>query len=703
MTDSKIDVIDTIRKTLTKLEQLTGGYRRRDSQLRMVNEIRQILLSDVCKVGVCEAGTGVGKTLAYLLAVVPSALAQKKKVVISSATIALQEQMVQKDLPLFCSAFPVRLEYLLVKGRGRFVCRQKLALAVGALKANNLEEEAAVFSVQPTSEEFSVMCEMFEQMTSGAWSGDLDCWGGLRLRDEIAAPLVSDSYSCKAGFKEHRSCGYHRQRAEIDNVDIVVVNHALVAADLALGGGVLIPGTSDAIYVFDEAHQLPSIVRDSTVGYLGVDGFVSTLVSLSSQLEAKRFILPLSNGDGQDDNDKAISALVLLQNHMRLLGDWCRGSRVSFFPNGNGTYRFECGRIPKSLVEILNLIQHDTGIVRCKLDAICGKLQKACNENGDDVSIVEKAISDVGFYLDRLDGVLSCVGTLLVARDGMPPAKWLDYDASKSRFSFGASEIRIGNRLREWLWSSNSGVILTSATLRALGSFNDFAVDSGLDTAQSAYFRCYESPFDYLSQAKLVVDADVPFEPSNPLYADWLRDHLYCYLSGQISSLVLFTNRSLMHRVRDHLMSQLTADHVLLQCQGDRPRSEIIANHSKAIASGVHSVIFGLSSFAEGIDLPGKLLENLIITKLPFEVPDTPIVSALMEYEELRGNNPFMTVTLPRACTALEQSVGRLVRSETDTGRCIILDKRLVTKQYGWRLIESLPPFKRVRLCELTN
>lgn len=683
MTTKNTDVVLTqIQQTLASATQLFPGFARRESQMKMANDIRKVMGIDGAKVIACEAGTGVGKTFGYLLSVVPSALAQGKKVVISTATVALQEQIIKKDLPLFQTVFPKPLSFMFVKGRQRFLCREKL-IAATSNQQMDLEMEAALFTSQPNSDDLAGLQEMALAVQDGRWSGDIDEWCGAPVCAEILNCLIGDSHSCKKSFANHKDCAYHKQRVDMDSADIIVANHALVAADLLRGGGILLPSAEDAIYVFDEAHQWPSIMCSASAGHLSLPGVSSMLLSLDKRLVHYHGFDCLV--------ERVTQARETLENvtaGVHETQQWCSERLEHFFAGGKEMHRFEQGVLPSSLQSLATSLK--TVLVRLN-----GYLHKISTIMSEDGQFQDSALSELGFYRSRLDDYIKCLKLLTLSRDsGVPPAKWVEFDAQKSQVRFGASEVNSGDFLREQLWECNSGIVLTSATLQSLGSFDFFIEQCGLQGV-SAWFRRYSSPFDYAKQAKLIIPSDLPFEPNHVHFEMWLMDHLYQYLQGQQSTLVLFTKRSLMYKVRDKIEAQLTKENTLLQCQGDASRERVISNHKSALRSGANSVIFGLNSYSEGLDLQGELLENLIIVKLPFEPLEDPISAALQEFETLCGRNPFMTISLPDASRALIQAVGRLIRTETDTGRCVILDKRLMTKRYGESLINSLPPFKR--------
>ena len=685
------------RKIKTALDALSSGsdkngYKRRDGQIKMINDIRNILASEHSKVAVCEAGTGIGKTLAYLLSVVPTAQAQRKSVVISTATVALQEQILQKDLPLFQTIYPDQLTFVVAKGKGRFVCLERLKLLISSINTQHeldLNQEF-LFEEQVEKVHLDIALEMSALIEKGQWDGDRDSWKGKRLPDFVWNAVASDQHQCKSSFKNHKNCPYHKNREEIFKSNIVVANHALFARDLELGGGVLIPSANDAIYVFDEAHQLPDILRSAKASTINCEGFISVLDSIRKVHASRKLTKAINEDSATTHITNLDSCITGMSKDVDSLAKWSHEASKRYL-SVKPLFRFEFGQLPNSLKLLVTNLKTSIADALSVLNRINNEVSDLARDGNDNA---ESALSDLGFFIGRLTHWSTCLHLLIeVHEKGIQPAKWIEKDA-KGRFLLGAGEVSIGSYLKKSLWDKNNGVVLTSATLRSLNSFNDFARDVGLDYEHSAFFRQYSSPFNY-GNSQLVLPKSIPFEPNSEEFKVWLKTNIFRLFEGYRSSLVLFTSKVLMEEVRSCIEHTCTTNKVLLQCQGDAPRQVIIENHQKALSRNLSSVVFGLDSFSEGLDLKGELLENLIITRIPFEMPDSPIVAALMEYEKWIGNLPFYTVTLPAASRALMQSVGRLIRTENDSGRCIILDKRIITKRYGAELLEALPPFSK--------
>ena len=274
-----------------------------------------------------------------------------------------------------------------------------------------------------------------------------------------------------------------------------------------------------------------------------------------------------------------------------------------------------------------------------------------------------------------------------------PMARWLEKLTSKRHdYLLSASPIEVGFTLDNMLWSKCEGAVLCSATLRALNSFDHFRFQVGLRNDDGSQYQQVDSPFDYQNNAQLVI-AKMDNEASAADFTDEVITKLPKYLDEGSASLVLFSSYWQMNKVAQTLRENSNLE---IMVQGELSRQQIIEQHKKRCDNHKQSIIFGTQSFSEGLDLPGDYLNNLIITKLPFSVPTSPVEQAQAEYVTAKGGNPFMTLSVPDTSKKLVQACGRLLRNERDKGVITLLDKRVVTKRYGKQLLDSLPPFSRV-------
>ena len=274
-----------------------------------------------------------------------------------------------------------------------------------------------------------------------------------------------------------------------------------------------------------------------------------------------------------------------------------------------------------------------------------------------------------------------------------PMARWIEQiDGKRQDFLMSASPIDVGFMLEDMLWSKCEGAVLCSATIMALNSFEHFRKQAGLSLNDGSQYQNVASPFDYQSNAKLVVPQMV-YEPSADKFTDELIKKLPALFKQGKTTLVLFSSYWQMEKVAQHLREK---DKIKLQVQGEHSRQKLIEKHKKLADEDKDSILFGTQSFSEGLDLPGKYLTNLIITKLPFSVPTSPVEEAHAEHITAKGGNPFMSLSVPETSKKLIQATGRLLRNEKDTGVITLLDRRVVSKRYGKDLLNSLPPYQRV-------
>ncbi|PMJ92808.1 ATP-dependent DNA helicase DinG [Vibrio sp. 10N.261.55.A7] len=688
MSASKIQ--QSIRKSYQNLQYQLDNFVPRRAQNYLVAEITKTLLGDYHKknrILVGEAGTGIGKSLAYLMATIPIAVYSNRKVVISTATVALQEQLLNKDLPLFRRITDREFSFILAKGRQRYCCSEKLASASGVDGG-----QLAMFESKPEKNDIELLQTMYKSLLNGKWDGDRDSWP-KPIRDELWLSIVSDKHSCNNSLPTHRGCPFQKARSELDKADVIIANHSLVMADADLGGGVILPEPENTLYVFDEAHHLPKVARDHSSASASLKGAASWLERLN-QLVSKFSNLADEKRVGRFQNQLQDSIQQLIPSLTQL----SKRFDPSLFEENK--YRFEDGDLPdwleKESSDLKQLATKGSQAAAKIADLIAERLK-----DGEIASrLAEPALAEIGFYLQRLEN-LAQVWTLMAEskrEKGAPLARWIEVSTDREGdFTVNVSPLEVGWQLDQQLWSRCIGAVLVSATMRALNSFSFFCHQTGVsEKADSGtQFLALASPFDYQNQAELIVP-NMKYEPAAPQYTDHLIESLPDLIEDKKANLVLFSSYWQMNQVAEGLAKGFIKKGWSLQVQGDSSRTEILNKHKTLIQCGKTSVLFGTGSFSEGLDLPGELLENLIITKIPFGVPTSPVEQAHAEYIEKRGGNPFMQISVPEASKKLIQSVGRLLRKERDSGKVYILDRRIVTKRYGKSLLDSLPPFKRI-------
>jgi len=660
----------------------------RKEQNYMVAQTAKILAGDFEKsrrLGVIEAGTGTGKSLAYCLGAIPLALSLGKKLCISTATVALQEQLLNKDLPLFRQFSRLDFKFGLIKGRQRYICASKLELV-----ADSQASDAQTLWHQPPDKDALLLVKkLWRAWLDKKWDGERDSWP-QPIANNIWQQIQCDKFGCNKQLSAHRQCPFHKAREEIDKLDVLIVNHSLLLADLELGGGKILPEPDSMFYVIDEAHHLPEKARDFSSASSSVVGTLDWLSKID--VMGKKISSTLKS-------DQLIGPMMKLSDHcneltheIKLIQQWL-AVNVSLFNNEDKRVRFENGILPDSLLNIVENCESTSKSALRDLNKVHSIVMEAYKDGSMSPWKIEATLSDLGNNLNRMEGQHK-LWLMLKKKDSKhaaPTVRWIEQsDSAKSEFILNAAPIEVGYFLEDNLWSQAQGVVLCSATLTALNSFDHFRRSAGLKNNDGTQYIKLHSPFDFKNNGELIIPA-LKTEPSSDNFTDELIDQLKMRLKNDKASLVLFSSYWQMNLVAKTLRDKHSFS---LLVQGEASRNALLKLHKDKCDNNLPSIIFGTSSFSEGLDLPGRYLTNLIITKLPFAVPNSPIEQAHSEYIKTKNGNPFLILTIPDASRKLIQSCGRLLRNEQDTGTITILDKRLITKRYGQSLLDSLPPYK---------
>ena len=645
-------------------------------------------------IAVIEAGTGTGKTIAYVIPALVLARSRGKRLVIATATVALQEQLLHKDLPDIREASGLEFDYVLAKGRRRYLCLSQLdrimARDGGGHTMGLYPDELAPALARDALDSYGAM---LDALGRGDWDGDRDNWPAP-IEDADWFPITADQGQCTGRRCPNISnCSFYRARDGLQDADIIVTNHDLVLSDLGLGGGAILPSPEDSVYVFDEGHHLPDKALGHFASFCRLSSTIGWLDDAKKSLAKAAPLLGLIPGTNaliepmpELFDDCAAALAQAGEQAMALLDALEPGEEQLRFPGGvvPGDLMTSSG----TLASLLARLAGRFSTLEAALDDAVGDEDFAAQR--DELEAWQMAF---GGTMARAEGVLALWRDFSAdAADEDPPrARWLRrrMDDDAGAIDFHCSHILAADILREQLWDRAAGAVLTSATMTALGSFDRFIARSGVPG--DALFKVVASPFAH-ERATLQIPAMRSEAGRASEHTEELIELLPKLLDAGEGSLVLFSSRRQMNDVFDGLPAEWRQR---ILRQDDYSKQEILRRHRTLIDEGGGSAIFGLASFAEGVDLPGAYCRHVVIAKLPFSVPDDPVDAALAEWLESQGRNPFMEISVPDAALRLVQASGRLLRTEEDSGRITLLDRRILTRRYGRAILDSLPPFSR--------
>jgi ATP-dependent DNA helicase DinG len=608
------------------LAQALPGYAVRDEQVQMAAAVAAAL--DRLEPLIVEAGTGTGKTFAYLV----PALLSGRSVIISTGTRTLQDQLFRRDVPALAQALGMPVKLALLKGRANYLCRHRLELALqqGQLLRQNAGSMRSLARIS--------------RWAAATKSGDLAELTDLPEQSPLWPSITSTRDNCLGQeCPQFARCHVFDARRAAQAADVVVVNHHLLLADLALkeeGFGDLLPGAEAVI--LDEAHQVPDIAAQF---------FGQTWSARQAQLLSRDTAAELQAAGVK--SPAITRALADLEAELESLRRGASG----------GTGRREWGQLPDEFIDALAALQR-------LLADLAGQLEGLGTGAG------------TANCAKRANGLRTGLAELLGASDE-DGVRWVDLGQSGLVLQFTPFEIAA--RLREYVHGRPCAWVFTSATLAIGGDFSHFAGRIGLGDARTL---CIESPFDYPHQARIYLPPGMP-APQSPEYAAAFIAACAPLLeaSGGRAFLLYTSYRGLADGVIA-LKARFGDPPFPVLVQGQAPR-EALLTQFRALGN---AVLLATASFWEGVDVKGEALSIVAIDKLPFAAPDDPLLAARLEGIRRRGGNPFMDYQLPQAVLALKQGAGRLIRDFDDFGVILIADPRVRTKAYGRAFLEALPP-----------
>jgi ATP-dependent DNA helicase DinG len=677
----------------------TPGFRLRAGQHAMAECVAQTLaqaeLGESARpqkgIAVIQAGTGVGKSAAYASTAIALALERQTRVLISTATVALQEQLITKDLPALANAMrDTPFSYALAKGRGRYVCKLKLYRLIGSqgLIDDLLDEPPTTADGQPTaaSERRDAMFnQLADQLSTQQWDGDRDTLPDAPdLRDWNM--VAAERHTCTARHCVHfKDCSYFQARTRLTEANVIVANHDLVLASIGMK---TLPDLDNCLVIFDEGHHLPAIALDQFSSSMD-------LSNLRWLDKLPRALLEVSNQMQLVVTDDVTALASQLKTAMTQMAQMAMDSVLAHTQGQDGTLRFTKGQLPEYLHDPVTMISRLAGQLFKALETLGLEVKAIAKEDPTRAHQCAVQFAKLGQFAPRLSSVKE-TSQLLMLHDNPPQAKWLEVltDGPYITTLAHACPIVPGDLLHHHLWSQVRGAVVTSATLTSCGNFDYFLQEAGLN--YKSYVQAMEvtSPFNYAEQGTLtVVHTRADPKQAEAYTTEMVQLLMQDLTQVQKGALVLFTSRAQMRAATDALPTALK-DKVMVQ--GTLSRLRLIAAHTARVESGMASIIFGLQSFGEGLDLPGELCETVFIAKLPFSPPSDPVDEARAEWLRSEGRDPFVELVIPATAIKLLQWSGRAIRTENDRAEVICYDKRLTQTSYGKRMLKGLPPYRLV-------
>lgn len=644
-------------------------------------------------IAVIEAGTGTGKTVGYALSAIPMAQAFNKKLVIATATVALQEQVVNKDIPDIIKNTNLTFKAVLAKGRGRYLCTHKLEQLIqfysGTVVAMSLFEE----TMAADEATLNIYNELMTDFGRGAWSGDRDQLTE-KVDDKLWQTLTSTHRECLNRRCPHfQNCPFFEARNELEEANVIIANHDLVMADLSLGGGAILPAPEDTIYVFDEGHHLPDKALMHFANQLTAKYMLNQFEQWKKQIPKLR--LELAYGEKSEYlMDQVVDHLNASQQHLSFAWQALQPWYHRLDGDNNTLTLLQPEQIEEfsAIIEPLNQPFTQLFLAIVALDESIRK-RLASAQDIEEKDHLQNALPVIGRWLQRMEPAKGLVTNWLQidSPDFAPMARWIERvnTPETQDLILNTSPVSANHVLRSYLWNRCSAAIVTSATLTIEGKFDRFLNQAGLKH-DSDVLRV-DSPFDYMQAVTARIPAFAVDAAKKTEHTASLIELIESQLPEETGNLVLFSSRAQMNETYEGLSAKWQG---IVTLQDDLPKSMLIGHHKDRMEGGAGSTLFGLASLAEGVDLPGNYLTHLVIAKLPFGTPDDPITATLSQWLEQKRLNPFQLVTLPSAIIRLVQACGRLVRNENDTGTIWFMDRRIVEKRYGKSVMRSLPNYK---------
>ena len=674
------------------------GFEYRQEQEEMAQYIQDAINED--RKIIVEAGTGTGKTLAYLIPSIKWAVTNKKKVIIATNTINLQEQLLLKDIPLAKSIIKDEFSYVLVKGRNNYVCKRLFnELVLG--KSIDIE----TFSMEAR--------EQIEYILK--WGNKTKTGDKAELPFEVYPDvweLVQSTTELCLGKKcpYRKECFYMKTRMEKMEADILISNHHVFFADLNVRAETdfdseyLILPRYDMV-IFDEAHNVESVARS----YFSVEVSKISFTRLLNRIyqrknkrkkEKSALIRVEDTVDEKnlEDSEQYIYLLNTLKEEISILqniGDeYFDEIRKIYETNTEAPIKKSLNNFEMTKSRFLENLREKKDIFQSKLADFLNLMMSFNNvidgekDKNPEVINFNNHLKMFKAYIDSFKFINSFEDDNYIY--------WLDINSKRTNVVLTATPLNIAQKLSTVLFDNLDRLVFASATIVVNGNFDYFKKSLGLDE-EDCIEAIIKSPFDYDEQMSVYIPSDIQdSENINAFVSDASKFILNILLKTNGKAFILFTSYTMLNQIYYSISKKLKDKGFEVFLHGDKPRSQIIKEFKEA----ENPILFGTTSFWEGVDVQGENLSNVIITKLPFLVPTDPVVSAISKKIEEDGGNSFMDFQLPEAIIKFKQGVGRLIRKKTDSGNIFILDNRILKKRYGSLFINALPSQKNIKILE---
>lgn len=674
------------------------GFEYREEQEEMAQYIQDAINED--RKIIVEAGTGTGKTLAYLIPSIKWAVTNKKKVIIATNTINLQEQLLLKDIPLAKSIIKDEFSYVLVKGRNNYVCKRLFnELVLG--KSIDIE----TFSMEAR--------EQIEYILK--WGNKTKTGDKAELPFEVYPDvweLVQSTTELCLGKKcpYRKECFYMKTRMEKMEADILISNHHVFFADLNVRAETdfdseyLILPRYDMV-IFDEAHNVESVARS----YFSVEVSKISFTRLLNRIYQKKNkkkkeksalirVEDTVDEKNLEDSEQYIYLLNTLKEEISILqniGDeYFDEIRKIYETNTEAPIKKTLNNFEMTKSRFLENLREKKDIFQSKLADFLN-LMMSFNNVIDEEKDKNPEVINFNNHLKMFKAYIDSFKFINSFEDDNY-IYWLDINSKRTNVILTATPLNIAQKLSTVLFDNLDRLVFASATIVVNGNFDYFKKSLGLDE-EDCIEAIIKSPFDYDEQMSVYIPSDIQdSENINAFVSDASKFILNILLKTDGKAFILFTSYTMLNQIYYSISKKLKDKGFEVFLHGDKPRSQIIKEFKEA----ENPILFGTTSFWEGVDVQGENLSNVIITKLPFLVPTDPVVSAISKKIEEDGGNSFMDFQLPEAIIKFKQGVGRLIRKKTDSGNIFILDNRILKKRYGSLFINALPSQKNIKILE---